>query len=301
MTFTKRFDIKFSERRDKDPSFSALIDLIQSNNPMLFGLFINLFNAFGAAGGLNALADLVSADRLSARLLAPGSISSSGTSLAGFKLPLDVIAMLLSPLQKIKGIASDQVVQELMAAGKATFFQRLEGLDDKDLKELSRDSVARSLDMMASFLRLGHSEDQVAQLIETHELGFALKCVQCPILEKRLHGLSEIKRVIERVHGGLAMRDVRRNGLTEKELVEWILRNNLLGLLLNENAHSEVVKRASHILLFLAQQSAMTNEHIELLWRCQQDKHEDIIRVVYDTIRDLIPHLTLDVSCGQHV
>lgn len=49
------------------------------------------------------------------------------------------------------------------------------------------------------------------------------------------------------------------------------------------------MKRSGCILKFLAKQSALPAESVDLLWRCQLGKHEEMVRVVYATIQELVP------------
>lgn len=67
-------------------------------------------------------------------------------------------------------------------------------------------------------------------------------------------------------------------------LKDWILSQRLLDIVFGENTHLEIVKRSGCILKFLAKQSALPAESIDLLWKCQLGKHEEMVRVVYSTI-----------------
>jgi hypothetical protein len=59
-----------------------------------------------------------------------------------------------------------------------------------------------------------------------------------------------------------------------------------------ENTHLEIVKRTGCILKFLARQNALPAETIELIWKCQLGKHEEMVRVVYNIIKDLVPFIS---------
>jgi len=60
-----------------------------------------------------------------------------------------------------------------------------------------------------------------------------------------------------------------------------------------EGAHPEIVKRAAPILRFLCQQGAISNEIVDLVWKCQQGKHEETVRVVYGLINDVVDDLPI--------
>lgn len=61
--------------------------------------------------------------------------------------------------------------------------------------------------------------------------------------------------------------------------------------LFGEGAHSEILKRAAPIIRFLCQQGAMTQQIIDMIWSCQQGKHEETVRVVYALINEVVSNL----------
>jgi len=289
--FTKDFNIDFVQRRDNDPSIISLAEKIDKEEEMVYGLFINLFNTFCNSNGLQSIFDIISSETLIKK--------TKTTALANYKLPLDIIATLLAPLKTLRTIVKEEVINEIVEKGEKAFFQRLQNLDEKEIKDIVKDNLAMAMILMKGFLKLKHSEEQASKIIDTHEMMLSLKYLQTPFLEKRLNGLADIKKMIEKVdlpfsdvHQSLG---IKQSWLTSEYLTKWIVQHNILGIILNENTHAELVKRTSHILIFLAKKKAITKEIIELLWKCQQDKHEDIIRVVYDTIRDILDYITIDV------
>lgn len=283
---TKEFNIKFEEKRDKDPNILLLIDRIENDEPMIYGLFINLFNTFCNAGGLSAIYDILNSENL----LKKANLTT------GYKLPLDVVAMVLAPLKSIKAIAKEDIVKEIVSVSEKAFFQRLQNLDEKEIKDINKDSIPVGLSLMKGILKLQHTEERATKIIETYEMMLSLKFLQSPYLEKRLNGLADIRRMIDRVELPAIVSQQRpMAGFTSDYLAEWIIKNNILGIILNENAHAELVKRTSYVLIYLAKKKLITKDIIELLWKCQQDKHEDIIRVVYDTIGDIVDYISNEV------
>jgi len=67
---------------------------------------------------------------------------------------------------------------------------------------------------------------------------------------------------------------------------------------LGEGAHIEIVKRCDLILKFVAKhdkQNFYDAALVDLTWRCQLGKHEEMVRTVYKLIEEVIPLLSLDV------
>ena len=285
-------DKKYEARRDVFANAEVMEKNIENGFDMTYKLFINFFNAFCNFGGINSLLDMLSSEKL---------IKKSGIpNLGKYGLPLDFIQYLLSPFITIKQIAKSDLITDLVAAGENAFFHRLHNLDEKEIKDLNKDNILYSLYSMKGFLRLIYNEEQVEKIIDSNEKLIFIKFLESPYLEKRLNGLTEIKRLIDSVEPSNLQRVYSRipqlKYITSDDLVKWIIQNNILEKIINENAHAELIKRTSPILIFLAKKDKITNEIIDLLWNYQHDKHEDIIRVVYDIISGILEHLTIEVN-----
>lgn len=74
-------------------------------------------------------------------------------------------------------------------------------------------------------------------------------------------------------------------------LRDWIVKEQVAETLFGEGAHPEIVKRAAPVLRFLSQHGSMTQEIVDQVWKCQQGKHEETVRVVYGLINDVVEDL----------
>lgn len=81
--------------------------------------------------------------------------------------------------------------------------------------------------------------------------------------------------------------------LDTARLRDWIIKEGVAETLFGEGAHPEIVKRAAPVLRFLSQHGAMSQEIVDSVWRCQQGKHEETVRVVYGLINDVVEDLPL--------
>ena len=82
--------------------------------------------------------------------------------------------------------------------------------------------------------------------------------------------------------------------LTPPIMVAWINKQKLLSVILDPTQHHEVVRRSPSVLKFLARQSALTSEHIELLWAVASQAHEALKRVVYETFADIAEDMSVE-------
>lgn len=84
------------------------------------------------------------------------------------------------------------------------------------------------------------------------------------------------------------------------KMAEWLIQNKVIEILFGEGAHIEIVKRSDTILKFLAKQASdsLTIDTVAMIWKCQQGKHEEMVRSVYLVIEKLIPYINIDLING---
>jgi hypothetical protein len=80
-----------------------------------------------------------------------------------------------------------------------------------------------------------------------------------------------------------------------EKLKQWICNKKVLEYLLGDQFHIETVKRSAGIMKFLANQNALTHEHLDLLWKSTFNAHEASIRAIYDVIIELSSEISVDV------
>eukprot|EP00826_Nyctotherus_ovalis_P021903 TRINITY_DN17151_c0_g1_i3.p1 TRINITY_DN17151_c0_g1~~TRINITY_DN17151_c0_g1_i3.p1 ORF type:complete len:250 (+),score=62.47 TRINITY_DN17151_c0_g1_i3:839-1588(+) len=197
--------------------------------------------------------------------------------------------MFISPLKGIKHIAKKEIREEIVEAGKDTFCKWIQLLSDKDIKELSKEKLNRELEQIKDLLLIAYSADETRKIMQNNEMQITLKFLQSESLEKRLNGIGEIKRLVERAEN-LPESD------NENFLLDWILRNHILEIILHENTHSEIIKRASPIFAFLARKNVVNTNMLDTLWKCQQDKDENTVLAIYEAIKAMIEFLSSESS-----
>jgi len=55
-----------------------------------------------------------------------------------------------------------------------------------------------------------------------------------------------------------------------------------------------MIKRSDKMLQFLATNDSLDEEDLELVWKCQEGKHEEAVRIVYEAITAVAGYLTVD-------
>ncbi len=106
---------------------------------------------------------------------------------------------LTSAFKKLGDVIHPDCAKKFVLAVKDTLFKRLDSIGDRDLKELDKDLIARTLRNMKEFLMLHFEQQEANKMIDTTELLMALRFLKSPYMEKRLKGLNEIKSIVEKV------------------------------------------------------------------------------------------------------
>eukprot|EP00831_Metopus_contortus_P020770 TRINITY_DN19193_c0_g1_i1.p1 TRINITY_DN19193_c0_g1~~TRINITY_DN19193_c0_g1_i1.p1 ORF type:complete len:160 (-),score=53.81 TRINITY_DN19193_c0_g1_i1:156-635(-) len=135
------------------------------------------------------------------------------------------------------------------------------------------------------------------------EVSWARRCVQETdqrrVHGNRLNGMAEIKKLVESVDQTSVhnyIYQATEGWMNSDYMAKWLVENKVLDQVLNDNTHPELVRRTAPIFIFLSKKEVLTNEMLELLWKCQIDKHEDLVRVVYQTIQEITEFLPIDLS-----
>ena len=277
-----------------------------SNKNDLIG---KIFCAFCMNGGMDAIYDIL--------LLNPKQLISS-TPFFNKQLSFYNISQILAIFIKLRPILSSEFLQELCEKGKQAYMSAMAVIDDKIIRDLSNEQLVASSNQISSFLRLGESEESIAKLIETVEMQVSLKLLQSQYFEKRIQGISEINGMITRLEqskSNIIPRNLKKydEGLSmmQKEssptgsfmnksyspdnFITWVLNNMILEAILNDNAHAELIKRSAKLFKFLTRRNALSKNMIDLLWKCQQDKYEDIVLAIYDVIKVIIDSASMEI------
>lgn len=103
------------------------------------------------------------------------------------------------PFRNCVEIFSPTFAQHFVKSVKDIVVNRLKTMNEKELKEIEKESVGRVLNDLRDFLTLGLNEADTSEIIESNILIMALRFLKSPYLEKRLKGISDIKSMIERI------------------------------------------------------------------------------------------------------
>ncbi|CDW85633.1 ubiquitin carboxyl-terminal hydrolase family protein [Stylonychia lemnae] len=133
-------------------------------------------------------------------------------------------------------------------------------------------------------LKIKERVENVFQYSENMELNIALKCLQMPVLEKKLIGHTILINKIFQVKNQQApSTGTQANGmnlnlnqrwLTPEKLIEWMDEQKIFDLVFGDSLHSEVIKKSYSLLQFLYQNNRIRQKELDKMWDCATKKHE---------------------------
>jgi len=202
-------------------------------------------------------------------------------------VPIQVANSILNLFKSVKKLLRPKPKECLVKILKDYILKQIDSITPEEVKDMDSNIVQEGLRNAEWLLQDDPEHDKY--VFNDYMLQFFLKMIQSPYFEKKLRGITDVNKKIERIS------NMKRDEGEAKKLVEWIINSNVLKLIYNENSHPEIMKKGVEMLIFLAKNKAITKELIDIVWNCQLDKHEDIVRTVYSCAEGLITHLSVDV------
>lgn len=192
-------------------------------------------------------------DRLAAR------INSEGVPLS----PVDVLAM-LRPVEIVRSYFRPEFIAEFVDSFVECECQRICSFKVEDMEGLERDIVSSLLRAAKTvFQNASYGGKEKCHVISLHLSNLLLRL---PQLDMRILGLRELNDMIGDVSAStFSPRSVK----AVPEMVRWLEDNKVIDVLFDiKTVHPEIEKRAAPILQFLAQNNALSNSQLELVWKC---------------------------------
>jgi ubiquitin carboxyl-terminal hydrolase 9/24 len=236
-------------------------------------------------------------------------------------LPFEILDVVLGFLQLFKVIIEfKNVFPNELNMIKIYFNNKLNYLTENEIKELKKNIFINTLKNYTVILPLDNKSQKV--IFEDLYLQYHYKCLTSKNLEKRINGISAINTIIETIerresYGGYSSNPLGRVEVDEnieifdsKALLNFFKEKNFIEILLGENIHEEIIKRALPFFKLLARKSQVQqnngifgsnssnngssntpyylNESVyDLLWSNYLEKHESIAIQIENIICEL--------------
>eukprot|EP01119_Soliformovum_irregulare_P014939 TRINITY_DN4142_c0_g1_i2.p1 TRINITY_DN4142_c0_g1~~TRINITY_DN4142_c0_g1_i2.p1 ORF type:complete len:2758 (-),score=812.11 TRINITY_DN4142_c0_g1_i2:29-8302(-) len=181
---------------------------------------------------------------------------------------------------------------------KPTVFESVLSLNDEELKGETVRTLSEICEVMRDLTWYAHrASPSHAQPMEQFILDVAYKCFVSPYLDKRVHGLTEIKEMFIQI----AKKEEKPTTssfrvpiwMNAQYLVNFIKEKQIMEQLYG-GLNIELMKRATDILKYMAQFHLLDRKYLDLMWEASQGKHEAIVHVIYTTATGIADSLSIE-------
>jgi len=269
-----------------------------------------MIEKFAQIGGFRTLLNLIYIDNGEEK-----GTDASTTTKGGFfanngenkyGCPLAIVAKVIELMGDASKRMNEQAKLTYIMDLKQRVFQRIRTISDTEIKELELESLHAIFDTMESVLGTFENEkimDEFDEFRETNELSIYLRLMDSSSFEKKLKGINEIREFVSRIEYAYQEdEDPQANKkpvrfMKAERFIEWVLENKLIDLIYEKYGHIELIKKSMKIQKFIAEFSERFPQSlIDLIWNSFHDKHEEVIKTIYENIIELAPYLNLEAA-----
>ena len=205
-----------------------------------------------------------------------------------FLSPVDVLAM-LRPVEIVRPHFRPQFIAGFVDSFVERECQRICSFRVEDMEGLERDIVSSLLRAAKTvFQNASSGGREKCSVISLHLSELLLRL---PQLDMRILGLRELNDIIAEVS---ASRFSPGAVKAVPEMVQWLEEKQIIDVLFDiKTVHPEIEKRAAPILQFLAQNNALSNSQLDLVWKCATKPGigDALQGATYDLLVALLPSL----------
>ncbi|XP_064393950.1 probable ubiquitin carboxyl-terminal hydrolase FAF-X [Halichondria panicea] len=249
---------------------------VEGKNIKVYGWLLDMLNYFGKSGGFQTLHDRI---------------------VKGDNLTVPLVAALIKPMGYCADYISERVFQTFLVPVVDKVISFLKELSDEALKKEST-SEAKS-DTFSSIMKsLRHLCRRIParEDIETFRLKMILRLLQIASFSGKMNALNEINKIVPSVTYHPHFKSQDDDQLQADKLAAWIKENNVLVVVFRDNLHqTQYVEKLDRIVRFCIKEKVLGMEDLDMIWSCQDGKHEIIVKNVHD----LLVKLAWDFSPEQ--
>ena len=223
--------------------------------------------------------------------------------------PWVLIDKIVRIFELLDGKLLGEVRFEMLAELSQRIAKRFQNIRDKEIKELDIDLVKRVFERLETIVLRNYSPENPKymnfyEFREKSELELYFRFLDGQSFEKKLRGLNGIKEYANKleIEEGPQLDDARAakkklTYFTPELLVKWLLESKVIEIIYEKHTHIELIKRSVDLLRFITQNcESFPDKLINTIWNSSLDKHEDVVKVIYERIIELGPELDIDAA-----
>ncbi len=212
------------------------------------------------------------------------------------RYPATILIDLLDPLSGALRVVRDDFSKKLAGELHKEVSDRLGTLSDKDMKDMSKPVLERLFSTLDSLRQARDGTSPTGRETTLSVIfGIAVQLINCAYIQKKLLGLSLIKDMLPKSSKERALAE--KSGLNlewrdPKQLIRTIEEHKLIEIFLGENAHAELLRKVEDVFAFLLSNDRFDVKHLERLWKCCNEKHENIMRTCLGLLGNLVVRMS---------
>lgn len=221
--------------------------------------------------------------------------------------PWIIIERILRLFELLNSRLEEEYKLEILVELKQRVSDRMKSIKDREIKELDIDVVKKVLDRLETLVTSLNNSQQTMEFYEfreRNELELYFRFLDGQSFEKKLRGLNGIREYASRVDVGSSQIDDAKAAskktliyFTPKEFVKWVLEKKVIEMIYEKYPHIELIKRSVDIQKFVAEYGETFPENlIDKIWNSSRDKHEDVVKAIYEKIIELGPYMKLEAA-----
>ena len=205
--------------------------------------------------------------------------------------PMQFLLDLLEPTAWALSALKDESVNPLIDDLFKLVIERCRALGEKDLKEFQRITIEKIFNLLEYLKPKDGNSNDILTII----LNIAIQLIKSPFIQKKILGICLVKDMIPKstkeraamIEKGVINFEWRDLRLLVKTLSEL----SFVEIILGENANVELLRKVEPIFNFLLKYDKFEAKHVELLWKCCTEKHEEIMITSCSLLSNLITSL----------
>ena len=183
--------------------------------------------------------------------------------------PVTQLTLLVRLFHNVTCVLSRKFAQACLPQFRNVVFRRVLGLNDIELRTLSKRTVTDLVRTLQFVLTRIFPLDEVKLVLERFQLDVALLRLRSPIVERQLNGIDYLLTVITSFSRGrfLPSSQEPSSSTPSSKFVDWMDKHKVLELAFAPTAHPQLMKRASEIVCFMCLEARLNVHHLDVVWR----------------------------------
>lgn len=169
--------------------------------------------------------------------------------------------------------------------------------DSSVLKDLNRGDLEDIIrDVLEVSVRSAENKLQARKRIELLRLDIALRLITCGLITWMVEGLNMLNNLVNMLtRSGKGWSDDHLlHYITADVMTDFIVKEDIISLIIGPDAHDQILKRAENICVYMARQRTFTRKHIDMLSYWFSNDQQTSFKIAADITLRLVGVLDMD-------